>query len=361
MPSRLFLPFSAAAALAAFVLPAWAADHREAPLISLRDAADLTDVFVFVSPADAGRTVLILTASPLLAPDGQLRFHPSEYRVNIDHDDDEKADVVVSWKFGDPGDAAGQPYLLRIERPTRGDAGAGQSLRRPGRVGEVLALPGEARAFAGPQDDPFFFDGVGFVGETTGAGERRLCDGQQTDSFAGMDVAAMVLELPSRALTAASPVIHVWAEARSSAAVDRMGNPAINTLYVPEGRKDAFNATKPRQHAHRWSDVVEETLLVASAAGPSPYDRAQAAAIAAILLPDVLTFDTTSREGYVPGFNGRRVDDDVMDYQLKILTGGFYGGEAAFTGDCIDGNDVPLPEDFPYLAPPHAAGVPGQG
>jgi hypothetical protein len=76
MPSRLFRPFSAAAALAVLVSPARAADHREAPLVSLRDAADLTDVFVFVSPADAARTVLILTASPLLAPDGNCGFTP---------------------------------------------------------------------------------------------------------------------------------------------------------------------------------------------------------------------------------------------------------------------------------------------
>jgi hypothetical protein len=71
-----FALIGAAAALAAFVLPVWAADHREAPRLNLRDAADLTDIFVFVSPADAARTVLILTASPLLAPDGNCGFTP---------------------------------------------------------------------------------------------------------------------------------------------------------------------------------------------------------------------------------------------------------------------------------------------
>ena len=93
--------------------------------------------------------------------------------------------------------------------------------------------------------------------------------------------------------------------------------------------------------------------MLLSAWGPSPDDPAEAAALASVLLPDVLMFDTGSGAGFVRSFNGRRVDEDVMDRQLAILTGGFFGDKPALDTDCVDRNDVPLPTSFPYLAAPH--------
>ena len=328
-----------------------AADHREAPAVNLDTRADISDVYVFQSPAALNRTVLILTATLGSGSDGASQFNPAEYTVNVDNNFDEKPDVTLSWRIGGATEGGVQPYEFRINRPARG--GQGESIRRRGRVGGEVMLPGDARAYAALTDDPFFFDLPAFIGETTGEGERRFCDGQETDSFAGTNVAAMVAELPSQILVGESSSIQVWASARTASAIDRMGLPAVNVLYLPEGDKDAFNATKPRQHDHRWSDVVEETLLLMSAMGPSPYDPAEAAAIASVLLPDVLTFDTRSGAGFVRSFNGRRVDEDVMDRQLAILTGGFFGDKPALETDCVDRNDVPLPTSFPYLAAPH--------
>ena len=39
--------------------------------------------------------------------------------------------------------------------------------------------------------------------------------------------------------------------------------------------------------------------------------------------------------------------DDVIDTELQIIT----GNPAA--GDCVDANDVPFRDKFPYLAPAH--------
>ena len=63
-----------------------------------------------------------------------------------------------------------------------------------------------------------------------------------------------------------------------------------------------------------------------------------------ILLPDILTFDTANASGFL---NGRRLEDDVIDAELNLLTDG------RVTGDGVDRNDVSFSPNFPYLAPAH--------
>mgnify|MGYP002626390588 CR=1 FL=1 len=69
-----------------------------------------------------------------------------------------------------------------------------------------------------------------------------------------------------------------------------------------------------------------------------------AAFLTDILLPDLLTVDTSNPAGFL---NGRRLEDDVIDAELDLLTKG------ALTGDGVDANDVPFLTVFPYLAAPH--------
>ena len=85
----------------------------------------------------------------------------------------------------------------------------------------------------------------------------------------------------------------------------------------------------------------------------SPYTAAEAATVASLLLPDVLTLDTSSPAGFVPGLNGRQPAEDVIDFELFVVTGGLFGGTPVLTGDCVDANDVALPGTFPYLAAAH--------
>ena len=59
---------------------------------------------------------------------------------------------------------------------------------------------------------------------------------------------------------------------------------------------------------------------------------------------DLLVYDTTSDDGFL---NGRRLEDDVIDAELGLLTLG------AVAGDGVDANDVPFRDVFPYLAQQH--------
>ena len=69
-------------------------------------------------------------------------------------------------------------------------------------------------------------------------GEAALAFGPYAAN-AGLNVSAVVIEVPSAAITGGSSSIGVWAEtANSDGRVDRMGRPAIATVLVDDGSSD---------------------------------------------------------------------------------------------------------------------------
>src|SRR6059036_1788367 len=114
------------------VAPVLSASHREAPLMALDPAADLTDVYAFVSYDAANlarssadrRVTFIMNVIPGQDPaDGPNYFNFDDevaYRLNIDNDQDGKAeDIVYEFRFktetrpvgGSGGLTAPLPYL----------------------------------------------------------------------------------------------------------------------------------------------------------------------------------------------------------------------------------------------------------
>ena len=65
----------------------------------------------------------------------------------------------------------------------------------------------------------------------------------------------------------------------------------------------------------------------------------RAAFLADFLLPDILTLDTSNTGGFP---NGRRLEDDVIDTALNLVSNG------AITRDCA-ANDIDLPDHVPVL------------
>jgi len=195
--------------------------------------------------------------------------------------------------------------------------------------------------FAGLRDDPFFFDLNAFLAVS-------FCS-PGMNFFNGLNVSAIVVEVPSDLLGPSN--IGVWARTvLDGKQIDRMGRPAINTVFIPNNpfepvssepsQKNAFNAGKPKNDQRDFRGEVVDSLL---ALGNS---MATADALADILLPDILTINTADAGGFDPGLNGRQLDDDVIDVELGIITGG------AIPSDCV-ANDSAFTNTFPYLAPPN--------
>jgi len=83
---------------------AWAASHREAPLIALDPAADNTDTYMFRSWQDPSKVVFIMNVIPGQDPaDGPNYFNFDDdvvYRFNIDNNRDGSAeDIIYEFRF----------------------------------------------------------------------------------------------------------------------------------------------------------------------------------------------------------------------------------------------------------------------
>ncbi len=310
---------AAATVLAAGVLAAntaGAADHLDAPAVQADGRTDINDIYAFQSPKRADRTVLVMTVNPGAGAISGTTFDPkADYSFHIDDDGDAVSDREITVDFTKVT-RVGQFYVVKLDgRPIA-----------VGRVGREGWYPGPGRVTAGVFDDPFFFDLDGFN------------DGFQftgNDFFAGLNVSAIVLEVPDRVLSKRSD-IGIWATtSRKGRQIDRMGRPAVNTALIPSELKDAFNAGAPADDRAAFGDTVRAAITQLSG------DASYAATLTDVLLPDVLTIDTSSGDGFL---NGRGLADDVIDAELGLLTNG------ALTTDGVDENDAPFRRRFPYLA-----------
>jgi hypothetical protein len=259
----------------------------------------------------------------------------------VDRTGDAVADTQVVTTFGDPDARGVQHYTVKL------DGKAVASGFTDGAKGSEHSRSG-VWSFAGQRSDPFFFDLIGFLGSIRGQGTDRL--GQTpTDFFVGLNTLAIVIEVPNAALGGNGTNIGVWATTVAGGAVaDQMGRPAINTVFNSSAAdKEAFNVTPPAQQPTAMGGTfrtnVINTLVGLSTALGNPYTQQQAAGLADILLPDVLTYTVGTNANFL---NGRDLDDDVIDLELSLATNG------VVTSDGVGAHGDYL-ASFPYLGNPH--------
>ena len=321
----------AGAAAAAFaVLLVRGADHGDAPGVRINSRLDINDVYAFQAPGNADHTVLIMTVSPLAGITGATTFHPQgKYLLKVDTNGDAVEDTTFRITFSNPDDRGVQRVRLKEIAGRDDDGEDGNGVEATGPTGENIAVGGGGTLRAGRFDDPFFFDLLAFRN-----GLAFCPGGVGTNFFRGLDTLAIVLELPSAHFGTSQ--IGVWGIAsQGGKTIDRMGRPAINTVFIPGALKDAFNETKPADDRQRFGQIVTSALASLGAANP--------AALAQFLLPDILTVNTSDASGFP---NGRRLTDDVIDIELGLITNN------GVTTDCV-ANDSNFRTTFPYLAVPN--------
>ena len=306
---------------------------------------DFTDLFVFKSSDNPGKTVLIIDSNPtsapppIPAPTTGPEFHPDAvHRINIDTDGDLHADVAFTFTFSG--------HQNGTQTATAWYA-TGSDARQPEPAGERLtdSLPvsfgamvqpiqaGEIRLFAGLRSDPFFADVEGALHGFAWTGH---------DDFADNNVDTIALEVPSDML-GTGPTIGVWASIslrRDGMLVqmDRGGHPTINPFINPDGEKNLYNSRQPADDVANylgpWSAILEKS------GGYSP-EAARAAALE--VLPDVLHYDRTKPATYP---NGRITTDDVYSMRFAWLSNGKIPPSGLKPHD-------DLLARFPYIGPPN--------
>lgn len=345
------------------------ADHVDGPRATNAGALaalDLNDLYVFVSPVNRNNTVLALTTGGRVGITNPVTFLPGAvFEIRVSNDGTPTNDeLTFQIVFSNPDRFGRQNYTVRLIRTNR--TGTDPAVVARGVTGQTIAGSLGIKVQAGVFDDPFFFDSTAFGKFRTNAQnlvplpERAapFLTGPFTNGFPD-NTLAIVIELPRKELQSSpsNPNITVWLRAlRPGTGVqfDRTGLPAINTATLfplplatnppRPGLQDVFNDRTPAGDASLREEAAQRINLIygldLDIAPPGLFSARQ---LAAAVLPDVMPFNTTSTAGFVPGLNGRRLADDVIDFELTLLTGG------VLTTDRVK-NDSTFLNKFPYLA-----------
>jgi len=388
-----------------------------------------------------------------------------KYELKVDNTGDAKADVTYEFRFqtkiANPGsflynggpvtyDAKSGSYTnlnlvqtYTVRKITK-DAKGGTVVKTIGRnlltppnnVGprstpdyESLVAPAihsfkdGTRVFAGQRDDPFFadvggiFDLIGFRSAPPGAFETGGVDGLK-----GYSVNTIAIQVPIKHLTrtrsvptntdstssvvglyatASRPVIDLKKGTARWQQVSRLGNPLINEVVIPLGKKDLWNRSAPaddKQFAKHYlkpelagalnllydlgaptENRIDLTTILLTGIPPKnglglPTTQIGNKPVTADLLRVNLAVPPTAfadqnrlglLSGQADGFpNGRRLVDDTVDIEERavggVLASAFglpapNGGNAALVpllGDGVNANDTPFLSTFPYAATP---------
>ena len=327
-----------------------AADHNDGPRAAADPAADITDVFAWMSQ-DASRAYLVMdlvrnaTPASRFSDSVQYVFHTTS-RASFGVAPSSEVDIVCVFN---------RKQRIRCSLGKRehlqGDAS---------NVNGIETRDGKLKVFAGLRDDPFFFNLAGFrqtARIVAGAASSLTFDpagcpaldaatsavlvnqlqtapggGPAVDNFARFNVLAIVISVDKSLLTRGGPILAVWGSTNrrrgdcddceeggiSSVQIDRMGRAGVNTALtnpffresVPaeelahEAILDAYNAaSNPDQWATLFSSEIAANLAILDSldtvcgnqllAGSSPvagrYD-----ALAGILADDQLYVNTSS-------------------------------------------------------------------
>jgi Domain of unknown function (DUF4331) len=397
--------------------------HREAPEISKDPVADSTDVYAFVSPDAPDTVTLIANYVPLQLPSGGPNFYEFGddvlYEIHIDNNGDGRADISYQFRFRttvrNPGiflyntgpiTSLDSPNWNRVQTydVTVVSGGSSTTLGTglpcpPCNIGP-LSTPDYASlaaaaintlsgitVFAGQRAEAFYVD----LGAIFDLGDLRpfeqlhapvgsLVAAQGVNATNHLNVHSIAIQVPISSVTISGhPTIGVWTTASRQRVllwdtdrgqnvhsgpwrqVSRLGNPLVNEVLIPMGKKDLWNS-QPPSHDQQFARYVTQPALAGllNTLYPGVFPKLAGlvnagkprADLEAILLTgipsgiipgfttftgpvlaDMLRLNTTIQPAAEPsilgllgkdpaGFpNGRRVTDDVVTIELRALAG----------------------------------------
>lgn len=295
----------------------------------------------------------------------------------------------------------------------------------------IKTVAGGTKVFAGQRDDPFFAD-LGSIFDLLGL--RPINDAHLAplpaepgrDGLAGKNVHTIAMQIPIAELTQGRKVptvvddkgsvigvysstsrqqVRVLSEAGAApfsfgnfVQVSRLGIPLVNEVLIPLGKKDRWNATKPKDDAQFFDVILDPEptkllpvvypavfnadntpagggesrvdllkLLTGQLIGLTEKNALPPADLLRINLAVPAVPGTTENRlaalaGDAGGFpNGRRLTDDVVDIELAVLAGALLDADGkidgtqipfAALGDGVNSNDRQNLGRFPYVADP---------
>ncbi len=275
----------------------------------------------------------------------------------------------------------------------------------------VHSLSDGSMVFAGQSDDPFWVD-VGAIFDLLSIRKLPGNAGGGIDVLYKQNAHAIALQVPISKLTktgdapsdakADGAIIGVWSTTSRHATtvlngggkaptgsgdwvqVSRLGAPLVNEVVVPLGAKDLWNNSKPQDDAQFLAGVTDPELakllklLFNIDSPPAPRNDLVAVFLtgvdgltkpANVVPSEELRLNVAVKPtapvgqgniygvvgGDLAGFpNGRRLEDDVTDIELRAVAGvldpKFAISPNKDLGDGVDANEVAYKTSFPYVA-----------
>lgn len=211
MKKKNFL-LTALAIVAASVGIIWAADHIDAPAVA-STSSDITDFYAFQSPENSSNMVFVANLQGLLDPAATAgaRFDENVMvEFNIDNTGDNVEDLVIQAVFKDgkvnvygPVKPATTGTMSRIETSGPVTSTDITAYNQSVSIGSANGM----KVFAGPRDDPFFFDFARY--SEIIAGNATGFNNPGNDTFAGTNVMSVVVEVPKNMLGSAA-TLNTW-------------------------------------------------------------------------------------------------------------------------------------------------------
>ncbi|MHA6278664.1 DUF4331 family protein [Salinimicrobium sp. CAU 1759] len=193
------------------------ADHIDAPAVQ-GGTSDITDFYAFQG-ANTDNMVFVANVQGLLSPmaTAEASFDESVMiEFNIDNDGDFVEDLVIQAVPRN-----GKMYILGPVAPKQtgltstltAESAKDVTSVKITEYGEeaITASKRGITAFAGPRDDPFFFDFAQYSAII--AGEASGFNDPGTDTFAGTNVMSVVVEVP-KSMIGSSGTINAWVESK---------------------------------------------------------------------------------------------------------------------------------------------------
>ncbi len=206
------LLLTALAIVAASVGIIWAADHIDAPAVA-STSSDITDFYAFQSPENSSNMVFVANLQGLLDPAATAgdRFDENVMvEFNIDNTGDNVEDLVIQAVFKDgkvnvygPVKPATTGTMSRIETSGPVTSTDITVYNQSVSIGSANGM----KVFAGPRDDPFFFDFARY--SEIIAGNATGFNNPGNDTFAGTNVMSVVVEVPKNMLGSAA-TLNTW-------------------------------------------------------------------------------------------------------------------------------------------------------
>ncbi len=362
---------------------------------------DITYRFVFTRHVRNPNTFLYNTGPVTSLDDPDLNVY---YTYSIDKLFGDQASPIATVRIADG---------LVEAPPNIGPASFPEGYEKVSSQATYYLGTGEA-IFVGPRADPFYVD-LGSIFDLLNVPGRVPApfNGHGQNGLAGYDIHTIAISLPIDQLTKnhsiptsvsdPNAIVSAWAatyrqtmrtiNANGSVTnsgpwlqVSRLANPLVNEVVIPVGQKDKFNATEPKDDLANFGTYVLNSELAGLLDGvlgvpvpPNPrtdllvlvqgldgVTKRPGEVISDQLRLNVAVPPTAIASvdrlgvlaGDLAGFpNGRRVYDDVVDIELRVVAGvlvdGFNVAPNNALSDLVDGPDQRYLPGFPYLGTPH--------